>query len=162
MSRNKKAFPSFFLIDNTKITNKETIADHFNTFFTNVGPKLSAGLSMKLIKKLIPCLAEPLTLIINQSLTTGIFPNKLKIAKVVPLYKKDDTNILENYRPISLLPVMSTIFEKVAYCQLYDYFTTNSLFYNSQHGFKKMHSTETAALEFLDRTIQIIDHGNLR
>ena len=85
---------------------------------------------MKLLKNLIPALVGPLTVIINQSLATGIFPDKLKIAKVIPLYKKDDHTFLENYRPISLLPVISKIFEKVAYNQLYEYFITSSLFYN--------------------------------
>ena len=138
------------------ITNSDRLtfinSSHIVKIINDFKPKSSTGhdgLSMKLVKKLIPCLDEPFTYIINQSLTTGIFPNKLKIAKVIPLYKKDDSNILENYRPISLLRVMSKFFEKVAYRQLYEYFTTNLLFCDSQHGFKKMQSTETVALEFV-------------
>ena len=68
-------------------------------------------------------------MIINQSLLTGIFPKKLKIAKVIPLYKKRDRLIMGNYRPISLLPAISKLFEKVVYQQLYHYFTANNLFY---------------------------------
>ena len=129
----------------------------------NLKPKSSTGhdnLSMKLLKG-ITSIHEPLALIINQSLTTGIFPQKLKIAKVIPIYKKDDNTLLDNYRPISFLPAISKIFEKVVYTQLYDYFTTKSLFYTSQHGFKKLHSTETAALEFVDRIIKFLDTGKL-
>ena len=75
--------------------------------------------------------------------------------------KKDDETLFENYRPISLLPAMSKILEKVVYKQLNDYFTVNSLFYKSQHGFKKLHSTETAALEFIDRIMNFLDNGKL-
>ena len=52
----------------------------------------------------------------------GIFPTKLKIAKVKPLFKKDDNSLFENYRPISLLPAISKVFEKAAYYQIYKYF----------------------------------------
>ena len=67
----------------------------------------------------------------------------------------------DNYRPISILPAMSKIIEKVVYTQLYDYFISKTLFYTSQHGFKKLHSTETAALEFVDRIIKFLDTGKL-
>ena len=52
-------------------------------------------------------LSSSITLIINQSLNTGIFPERLKIAKVIPIYKKDDVKMFENYRPISILPGIS-------------------------------------------------------
>ncbi len=52
---------------------------------------------------------------------TGIFPDKLKIAKVLPLFKKDDENLFTNYRPISLLPTISKVFEKVIFKQLHQY-----------------------------------------
>ena len=70
------------------------------------------GISVKLLKKLSPALINLLTLLINQSFVTGIFPNKLKIAKVLPLFKKDDYAIMDNYRPISLLTSISKLFEK--------------------------------------------------
>ena len=127
-------------------------------------PKSSVGhdeLSMKLMKGIIPSLSKPLALIINQSLVTGIFPNKLKLAKVQPLFKKGDTTLLDNYRPISILPSLSKVFEKVVYKQLYDYFVSNHLFYTSQHGFKTLHSTETAALEFIDKIFKFLDSGKL-
>ena len=83
------------------------------------------GISVKLLKKLSPALINPLTLLINQSLATGIFPKKLKIAKVLPLFKKDDYAIMDNFRPISLLTSISKLFEKVVFTQLYDYFRNN-------------------------------------
>ena len=88
-------------------------------------PKTSTGhdnISMKVFKRIAPSLLEPLACIINQSLSLGIFPRSLKIAKVIPLFKKENDKIVHNYRPISLLPVISKVFEKCVFNQLYDYF----------------------------------------
>ena len=101
-----------------------------------------------------------MTLNINQSLTTGIFPHKLKIAKIIPIYKKDKIDVLDNYRPISLLPSISKIFEKVIYTQVYAYFQNKKLFYDSQYGFRKKHSTELATLELTDRVLKEMDKGH--
>ena len=73
----------------------------------------------------------------NQSLHTRIFPDKLKLAKVIPVFKKGDRTKLDNYRPISILPAISKIFERAIFNQLYIHFTHNNLFYESQYGFKK-------------------------
>ena len=113
------------------------------------------------MKNIVNTIICPLTLAINQSFCTGIFPDKLKIAKVIPLYKKGDTHDFGNYRPISLLPAISKVFEKIVYRQLYDYFTSNKLFYNSQYGFRTLHSTELAALELTDRITQDIDNKKM-
>ena len=119
------------------------------------------GISVKLLKRLSSALINPLTLIINQSLVTGIFPNKLKIAKVLLLFKKDDCAVMDNYRPISLLTAISKLFEKVVFSQLYDYFRNNDLFYDSQYGFLKNHSTEFAAMELTDKVLKDIDEKHI-
>ena len=116
------------------------------------------GISTKLLKILIPTIIKPLTLILNQSLATGIFPNNLKTAKVVPLFKKDDQLIMDNYRPVSLLTSISKIFEKVAHNQLSTYFKTNKLFYKGQYGFRDEHSTELASIELIDRVMTAFEH----
>jgi hypothetical protein len=120
----------------------------------------SDGISVKLFKKIAPILVHSLTLIINQSLFTGIYPEKLKLAKVLPLFKKDDQSSVNNYRPISLLPAFSKLFEKVAHQQLLQYFNDNGLFYSGQYGFRDSHSTELAALETSDRINSILDNGD--
>ena len=92
---------------------------------------------------------------------TGTFPAKLKIAKVIPLYKKEDDTIVGNYRPVSLLPAISKLFEKITFNQLYEYFQTNKLFHVSQYGFRQQHSTEFAALELADRVFRELDNKNI-
>ena len=96
-------------------------------------------------------ISRALSIIINQSLCFVIFPSKLKLANVIPLYKKEDQRVLGNYRPMSLLPSISKIFKKVAFKQISEYFTCNNLLFDSQYGFRENHSTELAALDFVDR-----------
>ena len=73
-------------------------------------------------------IVAPIAIIINQSLTTAIFPDKLIIAKVIPLYKKENRSIITNYRPVSLLNSISKLFEKVVFEQLDRFFKENGLF----------------------------------
>ena len=116
-------------------------------------PKTSTGvdsISNKLVKFVKNVISEPLSIIINQMLKLGIFPDCLKISKVVPLYKKDDDTNLSNYRPISLLPSISKIFEKVILEQLSTYLDNNNLIHKHQYGFRKHHSTEYATLHIVD------------
>ena len=89
------------------------------------------GISTNLLKNIMPGILKPITLILNQSLATGIFPDKLKIAKVIPLYKKGDCLIMDNYRPVSLLTSISKIFEKTVHNQISKYFKDNKLFYKA-------------------------------
>ena len=119
------------------------------------------GLSNTLLKSIKLNLVKPITLIVYQMLTTGIFPDKLKIAKVIPLFKKGDKSIFSNYRPISLLPSISKLFEKVIYQQLYKYFEDSNLFYESHYGFRKGHSTELASLELVNRLLYKMDKGEV-
>ena len=116
---------------------------------------------MKLIKSLKEYLSRPPSLVINQSFCTGIFPDELKIAKITPLFKKGDESIVDNYGPISILPALSKIFEKIAFIQLLDYFNMNKLLYRGQYGFRKGHSTELANIEFIDNIIHKLDQGKL-
>ena len=81
-------------------------------------PKSSYSLdriSNKLLKFLKDELATPIKLLFNQSVSSGIFLDSLKIAKVTPLYKKDDKYLMNNYRPISILPSVSKVFERIMY-----------------------------------------------
>ena len=87
----------------------------------------------------------------NNLITTGIFPNQLTIAKVVPIFKKNVPTDVKNYRPISVLPTISKIFENVMQTQLMEYFTSHNLLASQQYGFRSNRSTELATLELMDR-----------
>ena len=115
-------------------------------------------ISNKLLKSIKDEIAKPLTIIINQSLKTGIFPDALKIAKVKPLYKKSDIFSLNNYRPISLLPTISKIIERVMYTQLYIYFNAKNLLSEQQYGFRSQHSTELACVKLVDYITTELDN----
>ena len=119
------------------------------------------GISNILLKAIMPVILKPLTLIINQMLNTGIFPDNLKIAKLVPLYKKGDDVLFTNYRPISLLPSVSKIFKRVIFNQLILYFDRYKLLCKSQYGFRKNHSTEFAAPEFINKIIHSMDNDHI-
>ena len=93
------------------------------------------GISNILIKQSQQCLTKSLTLIINQCLRSGCFPYQLKLSKVRPVCKSSDTKMFNNYRPISLLPSMSKIFEYVIFHQTMAYFNDNKLLCSNQFGF---------------------------
>ena len=116
-------------------------------------PKSSTGvdnISNKLLKSAKTFIVAPLTIIINQMFQVGKFPDLLKISKVLPIYKKDDDSLFSNYRPISLLPSVSKIFERATMIQLTEYLEDNKLIHSNQYGFRKFHSTEYAALHLVD------------
>ena len=111
------------------------------------------GISSELLKLIADDISKCITLIINQSLHSGIFPDNLKIAKVTPIHKKGDSKLITNYRPIFVLPVISKIFETVICDQLDRYFVSNNLLCPQQYGFTKNSSTGLAALEVIDRLL---------
>ena len=86
------------------------------------------GISLRLLKFCKLTIIKPLTLIIRQVLNTGIFSEKLKIAKVIPIFKKGEEELFSNYRPISILPAISKIIEKVIYQQIYSFFNRMNFF----------------------------------
>ena len=80
----------------------------------------------------------------------GNFPDELKIAKVIPIFKKDDPPLFKKYRPISLLPTIAKLIEKIIITQLSSYFNDTKLLFDNQYGFRQKHSTECAALELVE------------
>ena len=103
---------------NLACTNEENILKIIDRFHpkNSCGPD---GISVKLLKEIKHEIIKPVTLIINQCILTAVFPDKLKIAKVIPIHKKDDKTQLENYRPISILPAISKVIERVIFDEMH-------------------------------------------
>ena len=130
----------------------------------NLKTKTSCGedvLSVKLLKLINDDICSSTILIINQSFMSGIFHEQLKIAEVIPIFKKDDASIFSNYRLVSILPAISKVFEKIMFNQLHKHFKLNKLYCNSQYGFRENHSTEFASLEPIDRILLAMDKGEI-
>ena len=104
-------------------------------------------ISCKIIKIAAPVIADSLTYIFNQVITQSSFPDEWKMARVTPIFKNGQRNLPENYRPISVLPVISKIMERILYDQLYNYLTKFKILSDCQFGFRKSHSTTTALLD---------------
>lgn len=113
------------------------------------------------IKLSIPVIGDILCYIINNSFKHGIFPDALKIAVVKPIYKRGDPGRQDNYRPISLLPGFSKVFEMAMCDRLVNFFTDSKLFSESQHGFLKNHSTQTAIYQYTQNIINFLEEGCL-
>ena len=79
---------------------------------------------------------RPLELVSKEALSTGLFPSNWKKGKIVPIHKKDDKQILTNYRPVSLLPICWKIFERLIFNELFNFFLENDLILRNQSGFK--------------------------
>ena len=123
---------------------------------------VSAGFDLipaHLIKKTIHNIIIPFTHICNQSLQTGIFPDKLKESKVIPLHKGGSKSDLHNYRPISLLSVFSKIIEKLMYNRLDVFLETNKIITEKQYGFRSKKSTTSAILSLTDYILRAFDNG---
>ena len=119
-------------------------------------------ISARFLRESADLIAEHLCSIVNKSIVAGIFPDEWKLSKVTPLFKQGNRSNLNNYRPISVIPVVAKIFERIVYDQLYDYLTENDLISSHQScGFRSLHSTVTALLEATDNWAYNIDQGNV-
>ena len=104
-------------------------------------------------------LANILSYIINVSLVTGTFPDKLKIAKIVPIYKSGCKSSVCNYRPISLLPYFSKLFEKIVYIRLYHFLSANSIINDFQFGFRAGYSSYMPIMQMYDHVSQNLENN---
>ena len=118
---------------------------HFCDILKNFESKASQdldGISIKLLKAVRHAISVPLSHIFNMSLETGIFPEKFKTSRIVPIFKCGDTKNVDNYRPIALVSTLSKILEKMVAIQLTNHLDINGLIYKHQYGFHKQKSTE--------------------
>ena len=118
-------------------------------------------LPQNLLKDAANEITPSLTYITNFSLTTSTVPADWKMAKVSPIYKSGSTTELENYRPISVLPIVSKIMEREVHRQLYEFLDETKLVFKHQFGFQKKKLTELAAIALLVHVRFAADNGNL-
>ena len=194
--------------NHAKVHDKQDIANMFNEFYINVGPKLASeidlngvdiqfdtylkdldvktsmflspsnedeiskiindfkskssqdvnGISMALVKKVKDFITKPLNIICNLSLSKGVFPDKMKIAKVLPLYKAGDEHEVSNYRPVSILTQFSKVLEKLFEKRLRKYIDNNKLLFDGQYGFRVNRSTGLALTEVVNTILNAIDN----
>ena len=113
-------------------------------------------INIKIIKQCSETISPFLVHIINKSFEIGTFPKQLQIARIVPIHKKGDNSMVENYRPISILPCLSKVFEKIMSIRLYNYLSEHSLLASSQFGFRPKYSTELAVHKLCKSIYQAI------
>ena len=150
---NKSILSSLFL-------NPVTINEVFKVAYSCLKSNKSAGsdnLKPGIIRLVIHHIVQPLTHISNLSFITGIFPNRLKIAKVVPIYKKDDPHVYENYRPISILPCISKIIERLMFNRIIAFLDKHNILFDDQYGFRPGHSTELALISAINKLYKALE-----
>ena len=112
-----------------------------------------------ILKSIQSVISEKLASLFNESMLSGTFPEQMKLAVVVPLYKSKEIYLTSNYRPISLLITLSKILEKVIYKRTYQFLNQSNQFYNSQYGFRSHHSCEHAITELVGNILKNKENG---
>ena len=195
-----------FKIGDSIVNDKTLIAEKFNDFFTNIGPKLASkipsqsrsptsylgtkvgeslllkqvdyaelqeilcslkkcapgydGIGKDVLFLSLPFICHTLVHLLNLSLSQGIFPDELKVANIIPLFKSDDPMLFNNYRPVSLLSIFSKIFEKVMYKRLVEFLEQQNILYDKQFGFRKKHSTYMPIMLLVDKLVRAMERGD--
>ena len=117
----------------------------------------SDKIPLRFIRDALPIIITYLTCIFNTSVVTGVMPTAWKHSIIVPIFKSGDADVPSNYRPISLLPILSKILEKIITSQLTQYLESQQLLSNTQHGFRRSLSTETALQTLTNKLFDNID-----
>ena len=144
---------SLFLTPVTEIEVKDIIS--ILNPSKSVGPN---SIPIELLKVIGSSISPLLGLLVNQSFQSGTFPNKLKIARVISLFKKGNPELPSNYRPISLLPIFSKIFEKLMYRRLYRFLEIHKVLYSLQFGFQENHSIDHAQVSLTEAVSNTLDN----
>ena len=150
-----------------QLTNKCLDSIHFSSsdiakIISHLNPNKVHGhnmLSIRMIKLCGNSICKPLSIIFNDCLNKGKFPHEWKKANVVPVHKKGNKQSLKNYRPISLLPICSKIFERLIYNEMFTFFTENNLISPNQSGFRPGDSCVNQLLAITHEIYKSFDEG---
>jgi hypothetical protein len=137
--KNNNSYQSFFMAPTDPV--------EIYRIIMSLKPKKSFGhdgISSKLLKTLGMSICTPICSIVNKSLHSGQVPGGMKIAKVIPIHKSKSKTDMGNYRPISLLPSVSKILEKIVHHRMYTFLCKQNILFPSQYGFRPKHSTVDA------------------
>ena len=104
----------------------------------------ASDIHIRVIKRAVPVLAKYLKLLYNDCITRGNFPSALKVGRISPIFKKGDTQLIENYRPVSILPIFGKIFEKIIYARINSFVQAQGILHENQFGFQQGHSISHA------------------
>lgn len=118
-------------------------------------------LSPRMLKLAAPIIAPSIAKLINYSFNTASFPQRWKAAKFFPLFKGGDSEDLNNYWPISVLPFLSKVIQRYVHDSLSSYLCENNLIYSKQSGFGKLHSRETALIKIIDDLLFNLDNDRV-
>ena len=121
------------------------------------GPDRISG---RMLKATAASIAAPVTKLFNLSISTGTFPNKWKLASIIPIPKSSDTASPSNYQPVSLLPVLSKILERHIFKLLSKHLESSQPISDSQWGFQCGKSATTCLLETIHNWFQLLENGN--
>ena len=138
----------------------ECSEDEVNTIIRELQNGKSSDIPIGVIKKTSKIISPILSPHFNYLMKVGKFPDELKLGKITPIYKKESDELLENYRPVSTLPIFGKIFEKIIYSRLYNYFVSKGILHDRQFGFRKQHSTSHALNYSIDKIKQSIEKGD--
>ncbi|XP_065642401.1 uncharacterized protein LOC136074031 [Hydra vulgaris] len=159
----KKSFKFFLKKSDSFMEESELLIDELRLAISMLKTNKSAGLdevNPDVVKAVSDNIEKPLFKIFNLSLKNGIFPDQLKLAKIIPIYKGGDDSIKSNYRPISILSCFSKILERIMHNSLYNYLEKNNILYHKQFGFCNNHSTEHAVIDLANQILNGFDNDS--
>ena len=141
---------------------KPIVESDIMEIISKFNPSKSAGndnIGNVIIKQVSSEILKPLTTIFNLSLSTGIVPDRLKVAKVIPIYKKSDPEVFSNYRPVSLLPCFSKKIERLVFDRCFEYINNHEILNAKQFGFRPKHSTYMAIAQLVDKINSSVENN---